>query len=112
MREPGGAVGYMRMRGAVISSVNLAEALSRASDLLGDIDVVSKLVRERLVSVEPFTKDDAYAVAAMRPATRQRGLSVGDRACLALASRLGLPALTADRIWSQVNVGVTVELIR
>ena len=112
MREPGAATGYARMQGATISSVNLAETLSRAVDLLGDTNVVSRLLRERLVTVEPFTRDDAYAVAAMRPATRQRGLSVGDRACLALALRLGLPALTADRVWTQVNVGVTVELLR
>jgi PIN domain nuclease of toxin-antitoxin system len=46
--------------------------------------------------------------------TRPLGLSLGDRACLALARRERLPALTADRIWLQAGtlIGVEVRLIR
>ena len=50
----------------------------------------------------------------MRPATRAVGLSLGDRACLALAAELGVPALTADRGWAGVAeaAGVAVQVIR
>lgn len=40
------------------------------------------------------------------------GLSLGDRACLALAAELGIPALTADQTWAGLDIGVKVELIR
>jgi PIN domain nuclease of toxin-antitoxin system len=48
----------------------------------------------------------------MRPLTAKRGLSLGDRACLALAARTGLPVLTTDRAWSGLELGVDVRLIR
>jgi len=56
--------------------------------------------------------DLAAVAVALRPATRERGLSLADRACLALAVREGLPALTADRIWAELDLPCPVELIR
>ena len=44
--------------------------------------------------------------------TRSAGLSLADRACLALASRLGVPAVTADRAWTTLDVGVEIVCIR
>jgi PIN domain nuclease of toxin-antitoxin system len=54
----------------------------------------------------------ARAIAALRPLTRPLGLSLGDRACLALAQQLRRPALTAERSWARLDVGVEVRLIR
>ena len=101
--------------GARISTVNLAEVLSRAADRGADPDqLVSELTEARLlhgaIAVEPFTTEDAAAVARLRSETRGVGLSLGDRACLALAQRLNAAVLTADRAWSQVDVGVDVRL--
>jgi PIN domain nuclease of toxin-antitoxin system len=48
----------------------------------------------------------------LRSATRSAGLSLGDRACLALAERLGMVALTADRAWGTLQVGIQVDVIR
>jgi len=62
--------------------------------------------------VAQLTHEDAVTIGRLRPATRGLGLSLGDRACLALGLRLGLPALTADGAWAGVSVGVRVELIR
>jgi ribonuclease VapC len=61
-----------------------------------------------------FDPDLAYRVGVMEQATRQEGLSLGDRACLALAERHGVPALTADRAWAAAGarLGIRVELIR
>jgi ribonuclease VapC len=56
--------------------------------------------------------EQAYQVGLLRPLTRHAGLSLGDRACLALAKQLGLPALTTDRIWEHVAIGVPVQVIR
>jgi PIN domain nuclease of toxin-antitoxin system len=54
----------------------------------------------------------ALRAGKLRAAARSRGLSLGDRACLALAQREGLPALTADRAWAGLDIGVEVRLIR
>jgi PIN domain nuclease of toxin-antitoxin system len=60
----------------------------------------------------PFDEELARGAGALRPATKSLGLSLGDRACLALAQREGLPVLTADRAWAKLAVGVEVKVIR
>lgn len=64
------------------------------------------------VEVEPLTLADAVEIARLRPLTRSAGLSLGDRACVALARRLALPALTADRAWTGLDLGVELHQIR
>ena len=58
------------------------------------------------------TRSDALAAGALSAPTRRQGLSLGDRACLALAQRLGATALTADRQWSQLKFGVSIRFLR
>jgi PIN domain nuclease of toxin-antitoxin system len=60
----------------------------------------------------PFEASTAELAARLEPATRPLGLSLGDRACLALAVELGVPALTADRDWASLEIGVDVVLVR
>jgi ribonuclease VapC len=62
--------------------------------------------------VEPFTDIDALATAALYPRVSSRGLSAGDRACLALAQRLGAPAATGEHLWADLPLDVAVQLIR
>lgn len=99
---------------SLITTVNLAEVLTRyvrAGASAGQIQTVRSLVRRVLVPV-----DEALAAEAAQlwSATKPAGLSLGDRMCLALAKREGLPALTADKSWLTIAdaAGVTVELIR
>jgi ribonuclease VapC len=104
-------------RGARISAVNLAEVLSRVADRGADPDRLADRLAETgllhgAVVVEPFTAEDAAGVARLRSRTREAGLSLGDRACVALAQRLNAPALTADRAWSELDVRVEVLLLR
>lgn len=103
--------------GAAISTVNLAEVFSRSADRGVDpAKLATKLVEGGLldgaITVEPFTVADAIATAHLRPATRDAGLSLGDRACLALARRLDAPALTADAAWDRTAHGVELHQIR
>lgn len=63
-------------------------------------------------TVVDFGRERGHRTALMRPATRGRGLSFGDGACLALAEQPGKPALTADRAWSDLAIGVEICLIR
>lgn len=95
--------------GATISTVNLAEALSTLATRGADpAAVVAKLIDRGLldgaITVEPFTAADATEAARLRPLTRSAGLSLADRACLALARRLSREALTADRAWLDLEI--------
>jgi PIN domain nuclease of toxin-antitoxin system len=103
--------------GAVISTVNLAEVFSRAADRGADpAKLAATLTQGGLlggaITVEPFTTADAIDAARLRPLTRNAGLSLGDRACLALVRRLGNPALTADTAWQGAAHDVELRLIR
>jgi ribonuclease VapC len=95
-------------RGATISTANLAEALSKLAERGAEPgEVVAKLEEQGvlggLLDVEPLTIDDAIAIARLRPPTREHGLGLGDRACLALGIRLRLPVMTADRVWPELE---------
>jgi ribonuclease VapC len=103
--------------GASISTVNLAEALSTLATRDRDpADVVSELTERGLlggaITVEPFTTADAIEAARLRPLTRAAGLSLADRACLAVARRLAAAVLTADQAWGGLGLGVDVSAIR
>lgn len=105
------------IQGSAISAVNLAEVLSKLAELdEAPAEINDALWRRGLLgsqlSILPLTAEDAVAIAELHVKTRSRGLSLGDRACLALARRLQLPALTADRDWARLAVGVRIETIR
>ena len=112
-REPGADRVAEALAGeASMSAVNLAEVVTK----LADVDMPAAEIREALdplgVTIVDFDADSAHLVGALRPATRQAGLSLGDRACLALAERLGVPALTADRSWGRLGLDTAVTTIR
>ena len=73
-------------------------------------------LREDLESLglafEPFSAVQAEIAGRLKERTRRYGLSLGDRACLALGSDRGGPVYTADRAWTQLHLGVEVETIR
>jgi PIN domain nuclease of toxin-antitoxin system len=98
--------------GAVISAVNVAEVVTRQIDLGVTAGEARQNVEELEVEVVPFDEELAYRAGLLRSATRSAGLSLGDRACIALAERLSLPALTADRSWASLQVGVQIDVIR
>jgi PIN domain nuclease of toxin-antitoxin system len=64
------------------------------------------------VKVVPFEREQIYEVARLRRLTHHEGLSLADRACLALARIYDAPVLTRDRAWRSLKVGVVVRLIR
>ncbi len=99
------------MSEALISSVNLSEVVAKLADH-GMEEKDPRGVIDRLgLSVLAFDEAQAYATGLMRPATQSAGLSLGDRACLALARLRRAPAYTTDRSWKEI-VGVKVHPIR
>ena len=76
------------------------------------VEGLQKALEAEGLDLEDFTLQDAENVAQLWPKTSPAGLSLGNRACLSLAQRLGLPAFTADRSWAILNLGIEVRLIR
>jgi ribonuclease VapC len=111
-QEPGATtVAEVIAEGAAVSTVNLSEVAAVLVRHERDADRILRAVTPQ-VAVQPFTTEDALAAAALWAQTRATGLSLGDRACLALAQRLVVPVVTADREWAAVKVGVTIQLVR
>ena len=97
---------------AVISAVNLAEVLAKLGDR-GVTEAEQRVIRMSLdIEVRTFDESAAWRASSLRDATKSHGLSIGDRACLALALDEGLPVLTADRVWSKLALGVDVRVLR
>ena len=111
-RERGFQVVADHIKDAAVSAVNLSEVVAR----LADRGLLEQVIRESLedmsIEVIPFETEQAYVAGMLRAETRSVGLSLGDRACLALARQLRVPALTADRRWAELDVGINVQVIR
>ncbi|HVC26084.1 MAG TPA: type II toxin-antitoxin system VapC family toxin [Acidimicrobiales bacterium] len=120
------AVEDLVVDGAVMSAVNLAEVCSRLADVRRDVATVLERAAAALsrseeprfvtsglpvlpetVEVMAFTEADAWTVGALRLATRDSGLSLGDRACLALARRLDTSVVTTNKAWLDLDAVAT-----
>ncbi len=109
--EPGAdAVFDALQSGAAISAVNVAEVAAKLHTA-GWADEDVALVFEG-IDIVPFDARHALLSGRYRPATRSLGLGLGDRACLATANLQQCPALTADRAWEALDIGVEIVWIR
>jgi ribonuclease VapC len=95
-----------------MSAVNAAEVRSKLSDKGMPLELADGIFERFDVRVVDFTDADSRSVATLRPLTRSSGLSIADRACLALGQRLKAVVITGDRIWKELPLQVQVELIR
>jgi len=100
------------LAGSCMSSVNLSESIAKLVDHGYTAEVVTDILQAMKLDVRPFDREQAERAGLLRASTRQFGLSLGDRACLALANELQRPAATADGIWAKLDVGIPIELIR
>jgi ribonuclease VapC len=92
-------------------TVNLAEVLGwLARDGRALDDALDHLQQMGIVWVD-FDRELALGAAALLLPTTPWGLSLGDRACLALARLRDLPAVTADRAWAKLDLGIRVEVV-
>ena len=110
--EPGHETVTQALPGAVISAVNLAEVIGKLADATVPAAAIDRALAALDLEVVDFDVDQAREAGLMRPDTRASGLSLGDRACLALALARGAPALTTDRAWAALSIGVEVRLAR
>jgi ribonuclease VapC len=97
---------------AAISVVNLTEVISKVWDWNLDADKYVRNLAALPLEFVDFNFARAAQAGHLRPSTRNLGLSLGDRACLALAIERDCPVLTADRTWAKLNIGIPIQLIR
>jgi ribonuclease VapC len=97
---------------SVVSTVNWCEIYQRSLARRASVVGLRAEVQALGVGIVQFTAADAERAAELWSSTRALGLSLGDRACLALAERLERIAVTADRRWLELDLGVEVEAIR
>jgi ribonuclease VapC len=98
--------------GAAVVSVNLSEVASKLCDGGLPDDDIGQVLNGLKIEVLGFDADDARIAGLLRRVTRARGLSLGDRACLAVGVRRGLTILTADVSWVGLVPGADVIPIR
>jgi len=110
--EPGRGVVASVLPSACISAANLAEVVTGLVNKGLSAALARQTAEDLTVRTFSLDRDLALTAGALREVTAHLGLSLGDRCCLALALSLGLPVLTADRNWAELDIGVEVVLIR
>ncbi len=109
--EPGAATVKSALPDALLSTVNLAEIITKLVDKGLPAEVARAAVEVLGAEIVDFDFAQACLTGELRTATRSAGLSLGDRACLALAAKRNLPAMTADTAWGRLE-NFDVILIR
>jgi len=99
------------LAGARMSVVNMAEVASHYIHLGMPDEEVDRMLRPLPVELVPADAKLAREAARLRRHTVEGGLSLGDRFCLALAKREGLPAWTADRKWKEIAAAAEVKVV-
>jgi ribonuclease VapC len=112
LSEPGGEILSSTVATFHVSTVNLTECLSTMAIRGFDVKQMDQHLQSLDLKIEDFVRTDAIYAAMLRPLTQKWGLGLGDRACLALAKRLGLPVLTADTAWRALTLDVDIKFIR
>lgn len=111
--EPGGEIIKPLLKFSVMSTVNVAESLTvlQRTGLPTQESLI--LITDIIATIIPFDLEQAGYAAELQSYVQHRGLSLGDRACLALGIKLQIPIYTADKVWAQLQLNnATIKLIR
>ena len=111
-QEPGSEVGERSLNDALISTVNLAEVATYLARNSVPPETINQALAAFPIEVIPFDREQGLIAGCLYPACKSLGLSLGDRACLALAKSKSLPVLTADKAWLELEINVDVNSIR
>lgn len=97
---------------SIISTVIYSEFIYVMLDKGFNLEELEKIITYFGIEIIDFDKEQAVIAAELVVKTKSKGLSFGDRACLALAIVKKIPVITADKIWSKLDIGVDIKLIR
>ncbi|MCA9957054.1 MAG: type II toxin-antitoxin system VapC family toxin [Ardenticatenaceae bacterium] len=95
-----------------LSTVNLSEVVGRFVRDGHDAEAVLNKLLSTQIEIVPFSAQQAGVAALLLPLGKSLGLSLADRACMALAMTRNVPVLTADAIWQELDLPIEVNLIR
>ena len=111
--EPGAEFVEKHIADATISAVNIQEVAKKMLDAGASSTDVRAAIGKLQLDIRSHDAEDALLAASLAPATREFGRGLGDRSCMALAIRLGVPAITTDRMWARLDIpGLEVILAR
>jgi ribonuclease VapC len=111
--EPGADLVQAHLSGASMSAVNFQETAKVLLAMGFSPPMIRWMLESLSLHVHPHDVEDAFQAAELSPLTKSHGRGLGDRTCMALAIKLGVPALTADRAWAQLAIpGLQVILAR
>jgi PIN domain nuclease of toxin-antitoxin system len=111
-REPGAERVASVAEGARVSALTIAEVATWLVMEGVPGEQAHAAISLFRLTVEPFDEVRALAAGVLFAKTRHRGLSLGDRACLALALELRMPVFTGDRAWRDLDIGADIRLFR
>jgi len=97
---------------AAVSSVNISEVVAKLMDNGAPEEAVREALLTLGLEIVDFNEEMAFEAGKLRPTTRKLGLSLGDRACLATATVMNLPAVTTDRAWLKLKTKIKVRCVR
>lgn len=100
------------MPATCMSSVQFAEITAKLVSAGVPVAKIQEIMAELAIPIIGLDEKIAFESALLMPLAKPLGLSLGDRVCLATSSAVGLPALTADKVWLQINTSIGIELIR
>jgi PIN domain nuclease of toxin-antitoxin system len=110
--EPGGTEVTPWIAEGTLSAVNVAEVIGKLIEAGMPEEAALEAVEGLGLDVVIFDAAMGAQAGILRRRTRALGLSLGDRSCLATALVMDMPVVTADRTWSQLELGLEVHLIR
>jgi len=113
-REQGWQRAVELMPGGTLLSICLGEVVTKLARYVESAEAIAETIRESALDIVPLSPELAFEAGLIDPRLVRGGLSLADRCCLAYARASGIPAITADRVWSEIAepLGVTILQIR
>jgi ribonuclease VapC len=110
--EPGAEAVAAVIDGALVSTVNASETIAKLIQRGAGTEEAEEIVLSLPLETRAFELTDAARAGKMWPRGRAIGLSLGDRACLALAESLSLPVMSTDSRWRSFETSIEIRLLR
>lgn len=110
--EPGHEEVSKYLAYSLMSTVNVSEVAAILNNVGIPESELKNMISSLIAEIIPFDKEQAFLAAEIKKETKIYGLSLGDRACLALGKINNLPILSADKVWAKLDMGIKIHIIR
>src|SRR3990167_5745144 len=110
--EPGYKIAEEHLTTFIMSAINVSESIAGLIKIGIPPNEAKITILDIVKNIVPFCAEQACIAAQFIPFTKSLGLSLGDRACLALGKQLNLTVLTTDKVWKKPNLGIHIQLLR